>query len=396
MENYTSVTKKISYFVLFLMIIVGLSVMGQLIENNESGYVQVKQDAIDGDLAVRLRPGVYPQMFGTITTYKISDSYDFNDPSERIAVRFSDGSSATISGLINFRLPMTEVAILNIHRNFRSYDNFIASAVRQTVATSLKQSATHFRAEEVYSTRRADFIDLVNDQIKSGIYSTIYTEEWKKDDLDDKVRLIRRVDVKRDKDGSPIINEKSLFNIYDVELVGQPNINDIDFDDLTDGLIAKRKEAEQNQVVAKANAEKAKQDAITAQEQGKANIAIAEAQALVEAKKAVVEAEKNTKIAQQRALQADEDKKAIIAKGQADAEAARLKVAAGLSPLERANIEKDTAIGVAEQIAKVRFPGLMVIGGNGQGGAPVDPFTAVGLESLIKISKELTSSGNPK
>ena len=38
-----------------------------------------------------------------------------------------------------------------------------------------------------------------------------------------------------------------------------------------DNLIAKKKEAEQLKIVAKSNAERAKQDAITAYEQGEAN-----------------------------------------------------------------------------------------------------------------------------
>lgn len=380
--------KTITGGVLAVLIIVGLILSSQLFENNSFGYIQVKQAATSGEMSVRSKPGIYPQMFGTITTYKISDVYDFNN--EQISVRFNDASVANIGGQIKFRLPTSDEAILKIHRDFRSYDTLLKEVISQIVATSLKQSATYFRAEDVYSTRRADFIDLVNDQINSGIYATVYTEEWKKDELDDKVKLIRKVDVKRDKDGAPIINSPSAFDIYGIELIGQININDIDFDDLTDGLIAKRKEAEQNQVVARANAERAKQDAITAQEEGKRNVAIAEAQALVEAKKAVVEAEKNTKVAIQQALQAEENKKAIIAKGQADAEAARLKVAAGLSPLERATIDKETAIGVAAELAKVRLPQAMIIGGNGtNGGAQVDPFTIVGLETFIRMSKDI-------
>ncbi len=65
-------------------------------------------------------------------------------------------------------------------------------------------------------------------------------------------------------------------------------------------------------------------------------------------------------------------------------------VAAGLSPLEKATIEKETAIGVARELAKVTMPQLMVIGGNEKGGS-VDPFTAVGLESFININKKFAN-----
>ncbi len=109
----------------------------------------------------------------------------------------------------------------------------------------------------------------------------------------------------------------------------------------------------------------------------------------------MVAAEKEKEVAEQNALKAEAEKKSIIAKGQADAEAAKLKVAAGLTPLDRATIDKDTAIGVAHELAQVRLPQLMVIGGEGKGGQ-VNPFDAVGLEALIKISKDMNASVGSK
>lgn len=372
-----------------------LVLSSQLFENNYAGYVQVKQSAVGGKMSVRTEPGIYPQIFGTITTYKISDIYDFTAPDEQISVRFNDAALAKISGQIKYRLPAGEEQILRIHREFRSDEAVHAQMIRQMVSNALKQSATFFRAEDVYSTRRADFIDLVNDQIREGIYATTYTEEYKKDELDEtKMNLVKRVEARKGQDGKPVINEESSFHIYGVELI-QLSIGDPDFDDKTDALIAKRKEAEQERVVAKANAERAKQDAITAMEQGKANIATAEASALVEAKKAVVEAEKNTRVAEQLALQAEQNKKALLSRGQAEAESAKLKVAAGLTPQERATIDKETAIGVAAELAKVRLPQLMVIGG-GQNGTQVNPFDAVGLEAFIRMSREMAGTNRER
>ncbi len=380
--------KQISLFLGAAALIAVFILSSQIWETNSAGYVQVKQSAVGGEMSVRLEPGMYYQGFATITSYKLSDVYDFNSKENQIAVRFTDASTAMISGQIKYRLPITEPGILKIHGDFRNYDNVHNDLVRQVVAGALKQSATFFRAEDVYSTRRSDFIDLINDQIKEGIYATTYTEEFKKDDPEDKANLVKHVEIKLDaKTHDPVINQESAFKIYGIELI-QLVINDIDFDEKTDQLIAKRKDTEQQRVVAKANAETAKQDAITAMETGKANVAKAEAEALVLAKKEIVEAEKNTKVSQQAALQAEEQKKAIIAKGEADAAATKLKVAAGLSPLEKATIDKETAIGVAAELAKVQFPKLMVLGG-GSGGA-LNPFDAVGLQSLIKISKDLT------
>lgn len=382
--------KKIFIAVAVAAVLFALATLSYLFETNNGGYMQVKQAAATGTMSVRMEPGTYVQAFAAITPYRISDVYDFNDQGERINVQFNDGSNGSVGGQIKFRLPVEEAKVLAIHKDFRSYEAVKADLVRQIVISSLRQTASMFPPEEVYSTRRSDFIQLVNEQIKQGIYATVFTEQLRKDE-DGSNFMYRAVTVRRNAEGFPLVAEQSTFKRYGVELI-QLVINDIQFDEKTNELISKRKEADQQKVVAKSNAERAKQDTITAEEQGKANVALAEAEALVEKKRAVIAAEKEKEVAAQQALQAEEQKKAIIAKGEAEAEAARLKVAAGLTPLDKANIDKETAIGVAEKLASVRFPQMMVIGGGSQGQGPLNPFDAVGLESFIKISKNISSN----
>ena len=59
-----------------------------------------------------------------------------------------------------------------------------------------------------------------------------------------------------------------------------------------------------------------------------------------------------------------------------------------MTPLERATIEKETAIGVAQALAgsQVRWvPEVMVAGSSGNGANPMD---AVGLNMLLDIAKK--------
>lgn len=376
-----NVIGKVSLAIFGVLAICTMLVANKIWETNSAGYIQIKQAAGTGQMTVVKTPGMYLQAFGTITDYKMLDTYEF----DRIKVKFNDGSTALINGAVQYSLPTDDADLLKIHTAFGSNAAMQDKLIKRVVLASLMQSANLFRAEDIYSRNRSALPDLVTDQIREGLYQTTWSDEWVKDTESDKESLVRKVEVKRDATGHPIVNDVSAFKLYNVDMVGQVVINDIDFDDITDGLITKRKEAEQNQVVARANAERAKQDAITAMEEGKRDIARAEAAALVEQKKAVVEAEKDTKVAQQQALQAEEQKKAIIAKGEADAASTKLKVAAGLSPLEKAMIDKETAIGVAAELSKVKLPKMMVFGGGaGQG---VDPWTAVGLESYLNISK---------
>lgn len=70
--------------------------------------------------------------------------------------------------------------------------------------------------------------------------------------------------------------------------------------------------------------------------------------------------------------------------------AAKLKVQAGLTPRERAEIEMKTRIGIAAELAKTKFPQQLIIGGGN--GSPTNPFDAVGLEAFIRINEKISKT----
>jgi hypothetical protein len=382
---------------LILLLVVN-SVSKQLLATNNAGYYQIKQAAVSGEMSVHSEAGTYLRLFGNITTYHVSDMYYFsksdldggsdkaNDP---INVRFNDGGTAEVSGGIKFRLPTDPVKQQLLHKDYKTFENVKHDLIRQTVAEALMQTATLMRAEESYSSRRSEFTSLVEDQVRKGIFETVALEHKIKDAGGNEF-IEKSVTVKLDEKGQPVIRKVSPFNQYGIEIISFV-IKDLDFDKTIDALIAKKKEAEQLKVVAQANAERAKQDAITAFEQGNANIAKERAEQEVIKIKEVTVAEKEFAVSKLRRAQADQDAAAQIATGKALAEVNRLKVAAGLTPLERATIQKETAIGVAEQLANIQFPAMMNFGGGG-GNSPTNPFEAIGLESYMRLSEKLAGS----
>jgi len=388
--------KLIGGAVLGLVLILGLASVGkQLFVTNDAGFYQIKQASLSGEMSVHNEAGTYGRFFGNITTYQVSDMHYFskNDldggsgkEEDPIKIRFNDGGTAEVSGGIKFRLPTDPEKQLLIHRDFKSYERVKHDLIRQTVAEALMQTATLMRAEESYSTRRSEFTSLAEDQVKVGIYET-ETREYKDKDADGNEFVVREVNIKKDKNGQPIIRKESALARYGITVI-QFVVKDIDFDPTIDALISKKKEAEQMKVVAKANAEKAKQDAITAREQGNALIATEKAKQDVEKIKETTIAQKNLEVSQLQRKQAEQDAAAEITKGKALAEVSKLKVQAGLTPLEKATIDKETKIGVAAELAKVQFPGMMIIGGGGNGSA-TNPFDAVGLESFMRINDRL-------
>jgi len=373
--------------------VVAVGLTGQLFETNDAGFYQVKQAALSGTMSTHNEAGIYPQLFGSISTYKLSETSYFSEAEGNdigaVNVRFDGGGTAKISGSIKYRLSSDPTTQLKLHSDFRSFSAVEHDLIRQVVTASLMQTSALFKPDDVYSTRRAEFISVAEEQIRTGLFATESFEELVKD-AEGNESISRTVKVKHDKDGNPIIKTPSAFKQYGIEVI-QFVIKELDFDDIIDQSIMAKKQAEQKEVVAKANAETSKQDTISAQEKGKADVAIAEAAALVIKKTAVIEAEKQTAIEEEKAKQADFAAKATRAKGAAEAYAAKLKVSAGLSPLEQAEIDRDTAIGVADKMSNVKFPQMMIIGGGSNGGSAMNPFDAVGLESFIKISKGLAS-----
>lgn len=367
-----------------VVVLVWLS--GSLFETNKFGNYQIKQAAMTGTISVRNEPGFYWQGGGSIVTYPVSE--DVNFETENLKVRFNDGSVASVVGTVKFKLPTDPEKQKELHRDYGNYDNVEKNLIIRNVSEALSNTATYMVAEDSYASGRAVFSDLAMQQLKDGIFKTS-TKTVEVIDTDGTKFKKKEIRVVYDENGNPVIQKPSLLKHYGIEIL-QFVVNDFEYDEKIKDLIARKKDAEQNKVVAMANAEKAKQDAITAEEQGKARVAEARANAEVEKITAVVEAQKKAEVAELEAKQAKFEAQKIAEKGKAEAEVARQKVAAGLTPLEKATLEKETAIGVAQQLANVKFPDTMVISGGSDGKA--NPWDAVGLNQMMEITAKIKNA----
>lgn len=380
-------------FVVAVVLIFGLP---QIFETNTDGYYQVKQAAYSGEMTVRNTPGTYLQLGGNITTYPISDTYTFaskktsdeEQVSDPISVSFNGGGRASVNGTVKFRLSLNEKDQRLVQQDFRSFQG-VESFVRQTMQEALNKTAATMKAEESYSSKLAEFTQLAEEQLVSGVYETRSKQVTTKD-ADNNEIIDTIVEIKRDEKANPVIAKTSPLLRYNIEIISF-TIKSFDYDKKTQEIIAKKQEAEQAKVVARANAERAKQDAITAFETGKADVAKAEAEALVAKKTAVIEAQKEKEVAEQLKFKAKEEAEALLVNQRAQAESNRLKVAAGLTPQEKAEYEMKTRIGVAAELAKTKFPENMIISGGGNGGShSSSPFEAIGMNSLYDLSQKMS------
>jgi hypothetical protein len=170
---------------------------------------------------------------------------------------------------------------------------------------------------------------------------------------------------------------------------GIVSITDIKYDAATQQQIDAQKQANLSVITAKTQAAKAIQETITIEEQGKARAAQAKWDQEREKAVAVTKAEQEREVSRLAAEKAEFDKKRIVAQGQAEAEANRLKVAAGLTPQEKAEWEYKTAVGIAEALAnsKVRWVPEIIMGNGGNGSA----MDAVGLNMMMDVVNKMNN-----
>ena len=104
---------------------------------------------------------------------------------------------------------------------------------------------------------------------------------------------------------------------------------------------------------------------------------------------AVTKAEQEFEVARLAALKAKEEAKKIEAEGMAKAAANRALVSAGLTPIERATIDKETAIGIAHELAQsnVSWVPTIMFGGNANGNNSA--MDAVGLNMMLDVVNKM-------
>ena len=162
--------KEFSIGILGIIVTLLVIFSGWIFETNTFGNYQIKQAAITGNVTVRNDPGVYLQWFGNIYTYPISEDFDFEDAG--ITVRFNDGSVAAVKGTVKFRLSLKPEIQKELHRDYASFKNVLIDLIQKNVQESLSNTATLMKAEDSYSSRRAEFSNVAKQQLEQGIFQT--------------------------------------------------------------------------------------------------------------------------------------------------------------------------------------------------------------------------------
>lgn len=375
--------------VVALLVIVALG--DKVFETNESGQFQIKRAFISGDVTVRHDPGLYGQMFGKIFTYNNVATIGFGREKgegsadiEAIAVIFNDGSKANNSGLVRIKLPVGDDRAGLLSEYSRGYDHFIDAGVLPVIRNAVKLSANLRSAQDAYTTL-ALYQQAVKDQLENGTYVTYSSVDTLINATGD-IETRQVTKVKLDSNGAPL-REPNRLQELGCEVL-ECVIDVPDFDPQVEKMIAMRKDEAMKTELAKQSALRAKQDAITAEEQGKANVATAKYEKEVEKARAVTVAQQKFEVAELAAKEAAEKKKAIVLA--AEAKKRELEIADGLSEREKYRIDAEVkaAIGVAEHLSKWKGPEIVMAGGSdGKGASGVQD--ALMITMMQKLASDM-------
>lgn len=318
-----------------------------------------------------------------------------------IPIRFIDQVTAKAKLSTRFQLPTDEQSFIELAIEFRSLQNLVQNTLIPTVREVVSNTGYMFAAQDYISGSASDFRVAIDDQLKFGTYSVEKTEfrDTISTALEEETRQIKEIRTRYEVKKRIDANNKTIRIKHDINenniIVAQVIVDDVFLEKtFKKRLEAQRDESAKRQleqqkiktakdaqarIVAEGERDKAAERVTQEKEQVKALIAI----------ETLLKQEETNKKLAEIALQT-ERLTAEAEKVKADAEAYKNKklVSAGLTPQEKAQFEKETAIGVAAEISNIKFPTTMIMGG-GEGGTPLESLIGAAMaKQLIPKTKK--------
>ena len=373
-----------------------ICMLGSIGEDVKNEQIVVNQYPFSGKMSYWTEPGFKWQWFGSTTEYYKTQQFWFggkdvegNSHGTPIKVIFNDASVGYIYGSLRVVLPTDVEHLKLIQTAYNGMDRLMNDLVAQNVVKVIYASGPLMSAFESYAEKKNDMVAYITDQLTYGVYKTTVREEDTVDSFTGESKKVKVASLVADENAPNgyVRSEKSPFTSYGV-IIDQVSITEITYDDKVNQQIQTQQQANMSIQTKKAEALAAQQDAIKAEAEGKAAAAKAKwEQEKVKATE-VTKAEQEREVARLAAEKAEFDKKRIVAEGQAEAEANRLKVAAGLTPQERAEWEYKTKVGVAEALSKTKWPTIVMSGNQGGGSNAMDVIALKQMTDLVdKMSK---------
>ena len=316
-----------------------------------------------------------------------------------IPLRFIDQVTALGFVSTRFELPQDEPSFINLAVKFRTMSNLVNNTIVPTVKEQLVNTAYMFAAQDYISGEAQNFRQAFEEQLKGGGYAVekIETRDTVYSNIQSEDRVIKEIQTSYEvkkvfENGIPkrIKHELSENNI----IVSQVIVDNIELEaTFKQRLEAQRDESAKRQLEQQKveTAKDAQQRIIAEGERDKAAERVAQekeqVKALIAIETKLKQEETNKKLA---AIALETEKlSALRKKVKADAEAYEIakKVSAGITPEVKLQMELDRDVKVAAEIAKIKFPETMIMGGDSKGGTPLESLIGAAMAKQLQTSK---------
>lgn len=417
-----------------------------LVGYNNAHEYQVYQ-AVTGGLTVIDRAGYYPKFFGTGWTYPRSMQCYYSQSSgeggkedNSIRTTFNDGGTAQISNFVKIQMPTDTEHRLRVHQDFGGNLKNVGEAVRSHLTNCIKSTGPMMSASENQASRKAEFNQVVEEQLVNGLFEMRRTEielsdvaeieegigpDGKKIIKEKKAKVLA-TEIVRDKNGKPVVVQESPLNRYMVGII-QYSVTETQYDEQTLKQFAAKKASYLAAEQAKAQRQEEQQQRLMIIEKGLRQVAETEAAANLEKKKATVAAQQQQEVAvirkqqavteaQQKVEVAGQEKQEAETRKQIaliEAETAELKKKAVISAAEAKQKEIELGGGISEEkrvlatiaaerdakvaaaLAGIKTPGVVIVGGEGKDGKGADLTTTLMNLLLLKSTGVIPATEQP-
>lgn len=394
-----------------VVIIALLAMSSQLIEVLPSNQIMVIQSMRTGELQTYTEPGPYFQAFGQVSHYPRRAQYSFNkgcpngDPNgyQPKTIQFNDGGKAQLCGAISWEMPMNHDAIVKLHKDFNSESAIDTALIDKAIDNAVLISGPTMSSTESSGERRAELLQIVDDQARNGVFETIVAQEKQTDPITkiEKIVNVTKI-VKDEKTGIPKRRIGSAVAQYNIVLLPM-SISGIVYSAEVEKQIATRQQATTAVQLSIADGIKADQATRTAEAQGRAAAATAKwAQETLNAKDLAI-AEKDLRVATLASQAAEQNKRTNILDGEGEATKRRLIMEADGGLDKKVEAFKEINKVWAENVPKIQgnmVPQFVMGGSVGSQGNAVSSSQTFMDMVMMKTAKDLgidmTTAGKEK
>lgn len=321
--------KKIIGLIIAVILLVFTFSIGAFFEDVDAGEIVVIQAPITGTISVYKEPGWVGQWFGKATHYHKSAQFWFNNPdpkadeNQAMDVRWNDAGTATISGSVRYKMPLSDDKIIELHSIYGSQKAIENDLIATNIKKSVYMTGPLMSSKESYAEKRSYLIQLIEDQAARGVYQTVQKDVKAIDPLSGQEKTVTIVEIQMDSVKGMKRQEVSPLKSYGIAL-SNLSIEGIKYDDKVEAQIEAQRRATMEVQTAMAKSKEAEQRALTVEKEGEAKAAEAKWEQEVIAAKEVTQAEMRRKVAQEDVKTAELRKRQMILEGEGEAAKKRL------------------------------------------------------------------------